>query len=92
MQISDVRILDIATDLYLWSMIGISLHAVWTDKSTRTLFSISLWSIWLSVAGWALLPSQFTDVMQGTTAGILGLLFLNSMEYRSKKVSSRPLE
>jgi hypothetical protein len=92
MVISNIRLLDIVTDLYLWSMIAISLHAVWTNKSTRVLFSISLWSIWLSVAGWALLPSQYTSVMQGTTAGILALLFLNSQEYRSNKVSSRPLE
>ncbi len=92
MLISNVRLLDIATDIYLWSMIGVSLHAVWTDKSTRKLFSLSLWSAWLSVAGWALLPSSFTSVMQGTTAGILALLFLNSQEYRSNKVPSRPLE
>lgn len=82
-----VLLLDIATSIVFWVLLGFSLKALVERKSTRKLFSISLWTTWVTMGGLVILPEIYSKTMRMTLIAMLILLFINSAEYREGKQS-----
>ncbi|WP_413558731.1 hypothetical protein [Bdellovibrio sp. HCB209] len=80
-----VLLLDIATSIVFWVLLGFSLKALVEKKSTRKLFSISLWTTWVTMGGLVILPEIYSKTMRMTLIAMLILLFVNSAEYRDGK-------
>lgn len=86
-----LTILDVTTDIIFYSILALTLRTIYYNKSTRNLFSITLWITWVTVVGLLLLPEEYNQIVRGTLTEMTGLLFLTSFEYRSQKNLSNQL-